>query len=107
MNIVKEMRLPIEKLNWFSGLNEQERQAKNIITSLLDDLKTGLGNESLKKVLENYFRELEQNDFSNSLLLERMNLDISKSLRNDNPTLSDQQSKKLKKLLSISNFKYG
>ncbi|CAD5897717.1 bacteriocin immunity protein [Listeria monocytogenes] len=95
------------KLKWFSGGNERSSQAENIITDLLDDLKTDLGNESLKKVLENYLEELKQKGASVPLILSRMNLDISKAIRNDGVTLSDYQSKKLKELTSISNIRYG
>ena len=95
------------KLKWFSGGKERSNQAENIITDLLDDLKTDLGNESLKKVLENYLEELKQKGASVPLILSRMNLDISKAIRNDGVTLSDYQSKKLKDLTSISNIRYG
>ncbi len=95
------------KLNWFSGGKERSNQAENIITDLLDDLKTDLDNESLKKVLENYLKELKQKGASVPLILSRMNLDISKAIRNDGVTLSDYQSKKLKELTSISNIRYG
>lgn len=86
---------------------ERSNQAENIITDLLDDLKTDLDNESLKKVLENYLEELKQKSASVPLILSRMNLDISKAIRNDGVTLSDYQSKKLKELTSISNIRYG
>ena len=95
------------KLKWFSGGNERSSQAEIIITDLLDDLKTDLDNESLKKVLENYLEELKQKSASVPLILSRMNLDISKAIRNDGVTLSDYQSKKLKELTSISNIRYG
>ena len=95
------------KLKWFSGGKEWSNQAENIITDLLDDLKTDLDNESLKKVLENYLEELKQKGASVPLILSRMNLDISKAIRNDGVTLSDYQSKKLKELTSISNIRYG
>lgn len=95
------------KLKWFSGGKERSNQAEIIITDLLDDLKTDLDNESLKKVLENYLEELKQKGASVPLILSRMNLDISKAIRNDGVTLSDYQSKKLKELTSISNIRYG
>ena len=95
------------KLKWFSGGKERSNQAENIITDLLDDLKTNLANESLQNVLENYFEELEQKGASIPMILSRMNLDISKAIRNDGVTLSDYQSKKLKELTSISNIRHG
>ena len=95
------------KTKWYSGGNERAKQAANIITDLLDDLKTNLENESLQNVLENYFEELEQKGASIPMILSRMNLDISNAIRNDGVTLSDYQSKKLKELTSISNIRYG
>ncbi|WP_207695625.1 hypothetical protein DOK67_0002243 [Enterococcus sp. DIV0212c] len=97
----------MDKLKWFSGGNERGKQAENIITDLLDDLKTGTDNESLQKVLENYLEELKQKSASVPMILSRMNLDISKAIRNDGVALSDHQSKKLKELTSISNIRYG
>ncbi|HBI1783334.1 TPA: bacteriocin immunity protein [Enterococcus faecalis] len=97
----------MDKLKWFSGGNERGKQAENVITVLLDDIKTDSGNESLQKVLENYLEELKQQGASVPLILSRMNLDISKAIRNDGVALSDNQSKKLKELISISNIRYG
>ena len=97
----------MDKLKWFSGGNERGKQAENIITDLLDDLKTNLGNVTLQKVLENYLEELKQKSASVPMILSRMNLDISKAIRNDGVTLSDDQSKKLKELISISTIRYG
>ncbi|MBC9810731.1 bacteriocin immunity protein [Carnobacterium maltaromaticum] len=94
-------------LKWFSGGNERGKQAENIITNLLNDLKTNSGNESLQKVLATCLEELKQKSASISLILSRMNLDISKAIRNDGGALSDDQSKKLKELTSISNIRYG
>lgn len=96
----------MSKLKWFSGGNERAKQAENIMTNLLDDLKTDLGNESLQKVLENYLEELKQKSASVPMILSRMNLDISKAIRNDRAALSDYQSKKLKELTSVSNIRY-
>lgn len=58
-------------------------------------------------MLENYLEELKQKGASVPLIISRMNLDISKAIRNDGVTLSDYQSKKLKELTSISNIRYG
>ncbi|MGX7149027.1 bacteriocin immunity protein [Enterococcus ureasiticus] len=97
----------MNKLKWYSGGNERGNQAIRIITDLLDDFKTGLGNESIQNVLENYREELEQKGASVPMILSRMNIDISKAIRNEGIILSDNQSKKLKELTSISNIRYG
>lgn len=97
----------MDKLKWFAGGDERGKQAENIITDLLDDLKRDLDNETLQKTLENYLEELEQKGASVPLILSRMNLDISKAIRNDGVNLSDYQSKKLNELISITNIRYG
>lgn len=95
------------KLKWFSGGNERSKQAEDIIADLLDNLKTAAGNEALEKVLEKYLEELKQKDASVPLILSRMNLDISKAIRNDGLTLSIAQENKLKELMAIANIRYG
>lgn len=95
------------KLKWFSGGNERSKQAEDIIADLLDDLKIAAGNESLEKVLENYLEELKQKGASVPLILSRMNVDISKAIRNDGLTLSIDQENKLKELMAIANIRYG
>jgi len=97
----------MSKLKWFSGGNERSNYAEKIISDLLDDLKTDAGNESLQKVLENYLDELIQKEASVPLILSRMNLDISKVIRNEGVILSDYRSEKLKELISLSNIRYG
>ncbi|MDT1957730.1 bacteriocin immunity protein [Carnobacterium divergens] len=95
------------KLNWFSGGNERGKQAENIITDLLNDLKIDCTNEFLQKVLEEYLEELKQKRTSVPFILSRMNLAISNAVRNDGGSLSDSQSKQLKKLTSLSTIRYG
>lgn len=95
------------KLKWFSGGNDRKKQAESIIIDLLNDLKIDLGNELLFKVLNNYLKELKQKNTSVPSILSRMNLDISKAIRNDVVKLTDYQSKKLKELTSLSNSRYG
>ncbi|ALS00926.1 hypothetical protein ATZ33_05945 [Enterococcus silesiacus] len=94
-------------LKWYSGGVERGKQAESIINDILGDLKKELGHASLKKVLQNYLKKLEQRGAAVPMFLSQMNLDISKAIRNDGVTLSDYQSKKLKELISISNIRYG
>ncbi|WP_242590198.1 hypothetical protein IGL98_001618 [Enterococcus sp. DIV0840] len=77
----------MNKLKWYSGGNERGNQAISIITDLLDDFKTGLGNDSIQNVLENYREELEQQGAFVPMILSRMNIDISKAIRNGGITL--------------------
>lgn len=97
----------MSKLKWYSDGNERGKQATTIITELLHDLKTESGNESLQNVLENYLEELGEKVASVPMVLSRMNIDISKAIRNEGVPLSDHQSKKLKELASLSMIRYG
>lgn len=94
-------------LKWYSGGDEREKKAEKIIIDLLDDLENDLGNESLQQVLNSYLEELRKGGASVPLILSRMNLDISKAIRNDGRELTASQSSKLKELTSISNIRYG
>lgn len=94
-------------LKWYSGGDEREKKAEKIIIYLLDDLENDLGNESLQQVLNSYLEELRKGGASVPLILSRMNLDISKAIRNDGRELTASQSSKLKELTSISNIRYG
>ncbi|MDH5039552.1 bacteriocin immunity protein [Enterococcus faecalis] len=94
-------------LKWYSGGDEREKKAEKIIIDLLNDLENDLGNESLQQVLNSYLEELRKGGASVPLILSRMNLDISKAIRNDGRELTASQSSKLKELTSISNIRYG
>ncbi|WP_430601809.1 hypothetical protein IGJ02_001870 [Enterococcus sp. DIV0724b] len=97
----------MSKLKWYSDGNERGKKATTIITELLHDLKTESGNEALQNVLENYLEELGEKVASVPMVLSRMNIDISKAIRNEGVPLSDHQSKKLKELASLSMIRYG
>ncbi|WP_409022265.1 bacteriocin immunity protein [Dellaglioa sp. P0083] len=97
----------MNKLKWFSGGDDRGKQAEQIITDLLTDLSTNNGNNTLKVTLQAYLEELKQKRSSVPFILSRMNLDLSKAIKNDEQPLSDNQSKKLKELTSISNIRYG
>ncbi|WP_277902623.1 bacteriocin immunity protein [Enterococcus lactis] len=78
-----------------------------IITELLDDLETDLGNDSLRMILHTYLGNLKNEGTSVPLILSRMNLEISNAIKKDGVSLNAKQSKKLKELMSISNIRYG
>lgn len=93
-------------VKWFSGGNERGDQAVNIINVLLD-YKDLSQNDQLRKTLLEYKVELQKQGSSVPFILSRMNLDISKSLRNDGVYLNEEQKKYLKQLTSLSNIRYG
>ena len=88
-------------IKWFSGGNERGDQAVNIINVLLD-YKELSQNSQLRKTLLEYKVELQKKESSVPFILSRMNLDISKALRNN-----EEQKKYLKQLTSLSNIRYG
>ncbi|MBO1141737.1 bacteriocin immunity protein [Enterococcus avium] len=93
-------------IKWFSGGNERGDQAVNIINVLLD-YKELSQNGQLRKTLLEYKVELQKKESSVPFILSRMNLDISKALRNDGVYLNEEQKKYLKQLTSLSNIRYG
>ena len=82
-------------IKWFSGGNERGDQAVNIINVLLD-YKELSQNSQLRKTLLEYKVELQKKESSVPFILSRMNLDISKALRNDGVYLNEEQKKYLK-----------
>jgi hypothetical protein len=97
----------MSNLKWFSGGEDRRKRAEVIITELLDDLDINLGNESLRKVLGSYLRKLKNEETSFPLVLSCMNIEISNAIKKDGVSLNENQSKKLKELMSISNIRYG
>jgi hypothetical protein len=77
-------------IKWFSGGNERGDQAVNIINVLLD-YKELSQNSQLRKTLLEYKVELQKKESSVPFILSRMNLDISKALRNDGVYLNEEQ----------------
>nr|BAR87972.1 bacteriocin immunity protein [Enterococcus faecalis] len=97
----------MSSLKWYSGGDDRAKKAEKIIIDLLNDLEYDLGNESLQEVLSSCLEELRKKGASVPLILSRMNLDISKAIRNDGRKLSESQSIKLKGLTTMSNIRYG
>ena len=94
-------------LKWFSGGKERKNEAVVIV----DELLVSLGEDSkyipLKKFFLFYRKELESNGTSTPLVLSRMNVELSNILVENKLQLSDAQSKQLKRLISLSNIRYG
>ncbi|MEG0286710.1 MAG: bacteriocin immunity protein [Vagococcus sp.] len=97
----------MEKLKWFSGGKDRSEQVVAIITDLLTDLNNDQKTMSLQLVLTNYKNELIKKESSIPLILSRMNLDISNTIKKNNILLSSCQSDKLKKIISMSHIRYG
>ena len=73
----------MSNLKWFSGGDDRSKRAEIIITELLDDLETDLGNDSLRMVLHTYLGNLKNEGTSVPLILSRMNLEISNAIKKD------------------------
>lgn len=93
-------------VKWFSGGIERGDQAVSIINVLLENKELSQ-NDQVRKTLLKYRAELQKKGSSVPFILSRMNLDISKALRNDGVCLSEEQKNYLKQLTSLSNIRYG
>ena len=96
----------MRKLKWFVGGTERSNQAKMIIFDLLSSLNGQIGKQSLVELLNIYYKELQQSRISVPFIFNRMNLEISKTIRKNNIILSEYQSEKFKELMSLSNIRY-
>ena len=97
----------MSKLKWFSGGEDRAKEAIAIIADLLADLEKDEKNMPLQEVLSSYESELEKKSTSVSLVLSRMNMDISSTVRSNGIILSQNQSKKMKELSELSAIRYG
>ncbi|MEB8419306.1 bacteriocin immunity protein [Enterococcus casseliflavus] len=96
----------MSKLKWFSGGAERSNQAKMIIFDLLKSLDGQSDKQSLVDLLKSYHKELQQSGISVPFILNRLNLEISKTIRKNSIILSKYQSEKFKELISLSNIRY-
>lgn len=94
-------------MKWYSGGKERGDEAIKIIEELLVELKSNVDNEPLENILLSYKNEITSKSYSIPLLFNRMNLEISKTIRNHGIKLSDVESKKLKELMNLLNIRYG
>ena len=95
------------KLKWFSGGSDRAHNAILIINDLLTDLQYYPEDITLQKVLLDYKDELEKQGSSVPYILSRMNIALSNVVTKNHLTLSQSQSDKLSKLLSLSYIPYG
>lgn len=96
----------MSKLRWFSGGTDRLNQSKMIILDLLKSLDGQINKQSLVELLKIYHKELQQSGISVPFIFNRMNLEISKTIRKNNIILSEYQSEKFKELMSLSNIRY-
>jgi hypothetical protein len=97
----------MNKLKWYSGGEERRKKAESIIIELVNDFKKNSGNDQIQNVLSEYLEELRHSGSAVPMILSRMNLEISKVVRTNGITLSDNQSKKLKEVIALSSIRYG
>lgn len=94
-------------MNWFSGGNARGNEAVKIIEKLLLDLQNNDNNKPLEAVLINYKEEIINESSSIPLILNRMDLEISKTIKNYGIRLSNMETKEIKDLMNLSNIRYG
>lgn len=87
------------------------KREKNEAVVIIDELLGSLSNDSKYQPLKMFFlvyrNELEVSGVSVPLILSRMNIELSNVLVENQLQLSEEQSKLLKKLRSLSNIRYG
>lgn len=94
-------------MKWFAGGKDRKAEAVKIIEKLLLDLQNNDNNRPLEDVLINYKNEIINESSSIPLILNRMDLEISKTIRNYGIELSDMETKEIKDLMTLSNIRYG
>lgn len=97
----------MSQIKWFSGGTDRAEQAITLIDAVMNELENESNNVELKHVLIEYRNELDKKEASVPFILSRMNLDLSKAVRNDGVVLPSEISDKLKELSSLSNIRYG
>lgn len=97
----------MSQIKWFSGGTDRAEQAIKLIDTVMNELENELNCAELKRVLIEYRSELDKKETSVPFILSRMNLDLSKAVRNDGVVLPSEISDKLKELSSLSNIRYG
>lgn len=93
-------------MKWYASGAQRSNEAVKIIESLLEELNLLDNKKTLTEKLISYKNEISAKKISIPLILNRMNLEISSIIKNDEIKLSDTESTKLKKLMSLSNIKY-
>lgn len=95
------------RLKWFSVGEDRRREALTVIGDLVSDLSEKTGNQSLHNLLTSYRDELESEGASTPFILSRLNLDISRLIREEGISLSKEESKQLTKLRQLLTIRYG
>ncbi|KRM97611.1 hypothetical protein FC19_GL001661 [Liquorilactobacillus aquaticus DSM 21051] len=94
-------------MKWYSGGKDRGDEAIKIIDELLTELQSNVNNRPLEDLLTSYKKEIIVKNSSIPLLFNRMNLEISKTIRSYGIKLSDVETKNIKELMSLSNIRYG
>lgn len=95
-------------LKWFSGGKDRKEEAVTILELLIASHSKGKNpSQPFIKVLRQYLDELQSNGTSVPLILSRRNLELASVLKEDEISLTSQESDYLKQLRAISNIRYG
>ena len=91
-------------LRWFAGGQERRGRAIFLINQMFSEFDSKNANP-LYQVLDSYRTELKFDGTSTPYILNRMNIDISKVLLNNNIRLSSTESSQLNELRALSHIR--
>ena len=93
-------------VKWYSGGQDRARVAVGIISDLVANLNT-TNEQPLRQLLATYYQELlEQRTGSVLGVFDRMNLDISKCLRQQQIKLSPENEQLMQQLMGLNMIHY-
>ena len=95
------------RLKWFAGGKERRDKALIILDKLIASFHNNYGVQPFKYLFLKYKSELKNGRTSTSFVLSRMNIELSRVFTQNEIRLTEEQSRLLKDLRSLSNIRWG
>lgn len=95
------------RLKWFAGGKERRDEALIILDKLIASFHNNYGVQPLTDLFLKYKSELKNGRTSTSFVLSRMNIELSRVFTQNEIRLTEEQSRLLKDLRSLSNIRWG
>lgn len=103
----KRSTTEMSDIKWYSGGQERGRVAAGIISEIVANLDPAT-EQPLRQVLASYYTEfIEQKSGSNLSVFNRMSLEISKCVHQNQITLSSENKQLMDQLLSLNYIRYS
>lgn len=94
-------------LKWFAGGKERRDEALIILDKLIASFYNNYGVQPLTDLFLKYKNELKNGGTSTPFVLSRMNIELSRVFTQNEIRLTEEQSRLLKDLRSLSNIRWG